>query len=144
MGRSNLGHRLELLGLDRQQHHLGSPGTRRIGAHSAGQLSGKPLGGSGVGHHGLHRSCIELAERKPGAQQSLGHAAQADHPEGRAHRALAISCRPQAGLGAASWDSARLLAGWLTMVGEAGSSVALVVTVTQLGANRKMLSPTRS
>jgi hypothetical protein len=53
------------------------------------------------------------------------------------------SDRPQAGLGAASWESAA--AGRLcTTVGEADSSLPAVVTVTQLGANRKMLSPTRS
>jgi hypothetical protein len=31
-----------------------------------------------------------------------------------------------------------------TIVGEEASSLAAVVTVTQLGANKKMLSPTRS
>ena len=51
------------------------------------------------------------------------------------------SCRPQAGLGAAScsWEVSRD-----TIVGEEASSLLAVVTVTQLGANRKMLSPTRS
>ena len=82
--------------------------------------------------------------------KSLGHATQTDHPKlrlnvvgrhGRTQRAAV----PQAGEGAeADSDGSATSISRLTTVGDDVSSWLALVTVTQLGAKRKMLSPTRS
>ena len=139
------GHLIELLGLDREQHHRSCPGFRGIGAHGQAMGLGQPGGRRPTGHDGAHTGTLDQAGLKQGKQQSLGHAAQANHAQGggvvQGDAQIAVSWRPQAGLGAASTGS---LTSRLTIVGEEASSLEAVVTVTQLGANRKMLSPTRS
>ena len=82
--------------------------------------------------------------------QSLGHTTQADHSKCRLdvvrrHRKIQRAAAPQAGDGAeADSDGSATSISRLTTVGEDVSSWLALVTVTQLGANRKMLSPTRS
>ena len=77
-----LGYLVELLGLHREYHHWSCPGLRGVGVHGQAMGLSQPGGRRPTGHDGEHIGGLDQAGLKQGKQQSLGHAAQANHAQG--------------------------------------------------------------
>ena len=78
-------HGLELLGLNRQQHHRRRPGCSCISSHSQAVGLGQAGGGGFASNNGPHTLALHQACFQQGKQQSLGHTAQAHYAEGWRH-----------------------------------------------------------
>ena len=144
-------HRIQLLGFDRQQLKrrcpdlTGSFVISRQQTHPCRQLTRKRLDRRGTSDNGDQALRLELPALEQGLNKGPGHAAQADHTQiGSQDLGAQRAAAPQAGEGAALLSSSLESLSRLTTVGAEVSSWLVLVTVTQLGANRKMLSPTRS
>ena len=143
---------VNLLRFDGQQLHWSRPDLLRLGAVRRVDRYGlkgplaQTICSSGRPYHRQHLISRERLAAQQWLHQGLGHPAQADHTEGRNHRSWTQrAVAPQAGDGAAAASCCcSASASRLTTVGVEASSWLVLVTVTQLGANRKMLSPTRS
>ena len=142
---------IQLLRLQRKQLDRCGPnlGSQRIvssnQSDTSRQLQAALLQGAAPPNNGQ-----QLVSRNPTTLQKwkhkgLSHAAQTDYTESWLHRRIQRAAAPQAGEGALEDSPASATsASRLTTVGAEASSWPVLVTVTQLGANRKMLSPTRS
>ena len=112
------------------------------------QRAAKDLQPCFTAHHGNQISRIQIASFKKRLNQSLSHTTQANHSDGSLHStgmsAPQRAAAPQAGDGAETDSDSADSDSRVTTVGLEASSWLAFVTVTQLGAKRKMLSPTRS
>ena len=117
-------------------------------ADSFRQFGSEALNPCFTAHNGNQISWIEIAPFKKRLYKRLSHAAQANHPNRSLHNAgisaLQRAAAPQAGEGAETDSDSEESDSLVTTVGLEASSWVALVTVTQLGANRKILSPTRS